>query len=64
MSSFSCEQCGTDILENESGNYITECEHYPLIYKPIDNSHPPEHCPGCGARTGGGMCLICRDLNY
>jgi hypothetical protein len=30
MSHFRCDQCGTDILEGDDGNYITECEHYPL----------------------------------
>lgn len=23
---------------------------------------PSEHCPGCGSRTGGGMCVHCSDL--
>lgn len=30
MSSFICEQCGAQIIEDENGNYITGCEHYPL----------------------------------
>ena len=29
MSSFTCEHCGTDILDTPRG-YITECEHYPF----------------------------------
>lgn len=28
MSSFTCPQCGTDIIDSETG-YITGCPHYP-----------------------------------
>lgn len=30
MANFKCEYCGTDILENEDGIYVTFCDHYPL----------------------------------
>lgn len=30
MSHFICEHCGTEILEDKHGFYITECEHYPM----------------------------------
>lgn len=30
MSNFYCKICNTSILENEQGNYVTYCEHYPL----------------------------------
>jgi len=30
MSNFYCEYCGMVILEDDEGNYYTECEHYPL----------------------------------
>ena len=23
---------------------------------------PPEHCSGCGTRTGGGRCMTCENL--
>ena len=29
MSSFTCEQCGTDCIDTPSG-YITGCEHFPV----------------------------------
>jgi len=29
MSNFTCEICGTVILDGDDG-YVTECEHYPI----------------------------------
>jgi len=37
MSSFTCEYCGTDIIDTDAG-YITGCEHYP-IEKPVEHRH-------------------------
>lgn len=36
MSSFVCETCGTGIIDTGQG-YITECEHYPLGGKRMNN---------------------------
>lgn len=30
MSNFNCDICGLPIIENESGEYITGCNHYPI----------------------------------
>lgn len=30
MSHFNCNICGTALIEDENGHYITECEHYQL----------------------------------
>ncbi len=30
MSNFNCDICGLPILENEDGEYITGCSHYPI----------------------------------
>jgi len=30
MSHFKCEECGTNILEGDNGQYITGCIHYPM----------------------------------
>lgn len=32
-----------------------ECAGPPL------STHPPEHCPECRTRTGGGRCLRCME---
>jgi hypothetical protein len=32
MSSFICPQCGKEIIDSVGEGYITECEHYPMIY--------------------------------
>ncbi len=29
MSNFTCRHCGTTIIEDAAGYYITECEHFP-----------------------------------
>lgn len=29
-SNYQCEICGKNIIENEKGEYITECEHHPI----------------------------------
>jgi len=58
MSSFTCEHCGTDILDTEKG-YITECEHYPfdtLKHQPkggMCNGCKKKHDGGCGATMYG-----------
>lgn len=38
MSNFFCEKCGASIVEDENGNYVTKCEHYPLTNKRKENS--------------------------
>lgn len=30
MSNFTCEKCGTAIIDTPSRGYVTGCEHYPL----------------------------------
>lgn len=30
MSNFDCEVCGLPIIENEYGEYVTACNHYPM----------------------------------
>jgi len=30
MSNFYCDKCGCPILEDEHGDYVTGCPHYPL----------------------------------
>ena len=37
MSSFACEHCGADIIDGPTG-YVTECEHYPIVERPSDES--------------------------
>lgn len=33
MSNFNCVICGKAIIENNNGEYITECEHFPLNWR-------------------------------
>jgi len=35
MSNFNCDICGSPIVENQNGEYITGCRHYPIeeLYK-------------------------------
>lgn len=30
MSNFNCDICGLPIIENECGEYVTACSHYPM----------------------------------
>jgi len=30
MSSFTCPECGKNILEDKTGHYTTACTHYPI----------------------------------
>lgn len=30
MSNFNCDVCGLPIIENNKGEYITGCSHYPV----------------------------------
>jgi primosomal protein N' len=63
MSSFSCEKCGTLLLDTERG-YVTECSHYPI------ENRTNRHCPICKAQIfdpfGQGKLIHdvneCRDL--
>jgi hypothetical protein len=34
MSNFTCEYCGTEIVEDFLGYYITGCPHYPISDNP------------------------------
>lgn len=61
MSNFRCEHCGTDILEGLGGQYITECEHYPLDppdCENIDAFVKLGHTRHCASRIvlGDGEC--------
>ena len=40
MSNFTCEHCGTPIIDSAQG-YATGCDHYPADFR-------LEHCPDCG----------------
>lgn len=42
MSNFFCEHCDTEIIENDKGEYITHCKHYPKETMNTDNR---ERCP-------------------
>lgn len=51
MSNFTCEKCGTPILENENGVYTTQCEHYP--------SNKVKKCYCCGKINDKNICDKC-----
>lgn len=36
ISNFNCQQCGKAIIDTPGGGYITECEHYPLKKRTIE----------------------------
>lgn len=42
MSNFICPHCGTAIIENERGEYVTGCEHFPIETK--DGNMTCKHC--------------------
>lgn len=61
MSNFTCQHCGTDIIDSPGGPYITECEHYPIEKV---NSEMPEIAFGCmHGRPPGRACPHCMGIN-
>ena len=51
MSNFNCPECGTAILEDGDGRYVTGCEHYPVEGKMSDR----HNCKGADFDVTGVM---------